>query len=88
MAERFTPKMYIEWYERKEKLSIEDFGVAPVVVISWQRRTVESLARAIDGKIPERWFDGDRHPSSHARIHSRTHVVSHSVRAVDVYEKR
>ncbi len=31
MAERFTPKMYIEWYARKEGLSIEDFGVAPVV---------------------------------------------------------
>lgn len=46
MDERFTPQM----------------AVAHVVVLSWQRRSVQVMAEGIGARLPEHWFYGEQYP--------------------------
>ncbi len=62
MGERFTPKMYVEWYAKKEGLTIEEFGVAPTVVISWRQSWTEQLVNALDARLPKARLYGERYP--------------------------
>ncbi len=71
MDERFTPRMFIEWRAKQEGRAIEDYGVAPVVVLSWHPETIQGLAKAIDAKIPEHWFYRERFPLYTGQIEGR-----------------
>ena len=35
MGDRFTPKMFVDWWAKEQGRSIQDIGVLPIVVVSW-----------------------------------------------------
>jgi uridine phosphorylase len=54
--ERFTPHMYVDYYARQRGISVRDIGVTPVVVLSWGRGVIESLAEAVGAQPAPHWF--------------------------------
>ncbi|HET8678902.1 MAG TPA: nucleoside phosphorylase [bacterium] len=60
--ERFTAEMLVHYAARRRGVTIEDFGVAPVVVLSWATRTVQSLAAATGAQQPPHWMYGEQYP--------------------------
>ena len=71
MEERFTPQMFVEWDAKQKGLTKEDFGVAPVVVLTWSLRTAQSMAKEIDAKISIHWPYGERFPIYSGHIMDR-----------------
>lgn len=62
MDERFTPQMAVAYAAKRRGVAVEAFGVAPVAVLSWHRRTAQSLAEATAARLPEHWFYGEQYP--------------------------
>jgi len=62
MEERFTAQMLIDWYVEQQGLTVEALGVAPVVVLSWSRRVVESLAEVAGAQSAQHWLYGEQYP--------------------------
>lgn len=56
MEERFTPQMYIDYYTRREGITVADIGVAPVVVVSWSPTVVEAFAETTGAQPTDHWF--------------------------------
>ncbi|MGH2349180.1 MAG: nucleoside phosphorylase [bacterium] len=54
--------MLVDYAAKQRGVAIEDFGVAPVVVLSWARRTVQSLAEATGAQLPQHWMYGEQYP--------------------------
>ena len=44
MEERFSPEMVINHYITNNNITIDDIGVAPIVVASWGRQVIHSMA--------------------------------------------
>ena len=61
MDERFTPQMYIDYYISRKGITLEDMGIAPVAVISWGRRVIQSLAEATGAQPSPYWFYHERY---------------------------
>ncbi len=61
MEERFNPGMYVDYYTSQQGISVEDIGVAPVVIISWGRRVIQSLAEAVGAQPSPHWFYDEYH---------------------------
>lgn len=61
MKERFNPEMYVRYYTAERGISVEDIGVAPVVVLSWGQRVIESLASAVGAQVSRHWFYDEGH---------------------------
>lgn len=59
--ERFTPQMYVDYYTGQRGISVRDIGVAPVVVLSWGRGVIESLADAVGAQPSPHWFYDEYH---------------------------
>lgn len=62
MDARFTPQMTIAHFVSQEGISVEEIGVAPVVVISWGRDVIQSLADSTGAQPSPHWFYGERQP--------------------------
>ena len=62
MEERFTPQMTVDHFTSLRGIAIEDIGIAPVVVISWGRNVIPSLANMTDAQPSPYWFYGERQP--------------------------
>lgn len=62
MDERFTAQMFIRSYTTQRQIAIDDLGVAPVVVLSWSRRFVQSLAEGIGAQLSQRWMYRAQYP--------------------------
>ena len=62
MTERITPQASIDHFTSTRDITIEEIGVAPVVVISWGRKVVEDFARRHKAEMPEHWIYGERNP--------------------------
>jgi uridine phosphorylase len=56
MDERFNPQMTINHFASQQGITVEDIGVAPIVVISWGRGVIQSLADTIGAQTPPHWF--------------------------------
>lgn len=56
MEERFTPQMYLDYYITRRGISVKDIGVAPVAVISWGQRVIQSLADAVGAQPSPHWL--------------------------------
>jgi uridine phosphorylase len=48
---RFTPQMYINHYAAQRGITVEEIGVAPVVVISWSPRVIETLIETLAASV-------------------------------------
>jgi uridine phosphorylase len=62
MDERFTAQMFVSWYAAQRQVAIDDLGVAPMVVLSWSRRVVQSLAEAVGAQLSQHWMYRGRYP--------------------------
>ena len=62
MEERFTPKMFVDYFTSKQDHTIEDMGVKPIVVISWGIGVTRSLAKSVGAKLSDNWIYGERYP--------------------------
>jgi uridine phosphorylase len=56
MEERFTPEMFLSYYTAWHGIAREDLGVAPVCVLVWSRRLVESLSERLGARPSEHWM--------------------------------
>ena len=72
MGERFTPRMFVEWAAKQRGLTVEDFGVTPVVVLTWSPGMALALAKLIDAKIPQHWPYGERFPLYAGQLGGKT----------------
>ena len=55
MKERFTPRMYIDYYVRQQGITVEEIGVAPVVVVSWGPRVIQAFADETGAQPAPNW---------------------------------
>ena len=55
MDVRFTPQMYINHYASQRGITVEDIGVAPIVVISWAPKVIQALADSTDAQPAPHW---------------------------------
>jgi uridine phosphorylase len=58
MTERFTAEMFIAFQAERLGISVEELGVAPVVVVSWSPRVVRALAEQIGAEPPPHQGEG------------------------------
>jgi uridine phosphorylase len=56
VEERFNARMTINYFASQQGMTIEDIGVIPIVVISWGRGVIQSLADTIGAQTPPHWF--------------------------------
>src|SRR5437867_8325765 len=71
MSERFTPKIFIDWWDKEQGQSVREFGVSPIVVVSWQLSLIRALAYTVGAKIPKHWFYGERDPLYTGQVEGR-----------------
>jgi uridine phosphorylase len=62
MEERITPQHVIQHHISQHGITIDQIGVSPVVVVSWGRRIVETLAEELGASPTDHWMYRDRHP--------------------------
>ncbi len=60
MEERINPRMAINYFVSQQGITVEDIGVASIVVISWGRRVIQSLADTM------RHYSRSRHLNRHS----------------------
>ena len=53
---QYTPEDFINYYTKHHDISIKEIGVAPFVILSWGRKTVQLLANKVDAKTSPYWM--------------------------------
>ncbi|MFH1909264.1 MAG: nucleoside phosphorylase [Chloroflexota bacterium] len=71
MEERFTAQMYVDYHTKQKGISVTDIGVAPIVVIAWGLKVLQSLAETVDAQRCPHWFYHDRNPLYTGEIHGQ-----------------
>jgi uridine phosphorylase len=56
-----TPELVIQLYLKREGISLEELGIAPIVVASWGRGQIKSLADRAEAELCENWLHHDKH---------------------------
>ncbi len=56
MEEYITPQMHIDYYTTQRGISVEDIGVAPIVIIAWGREIVQSFAGIVGASSMPYWL--------------------------------
>ena len=60
MDELFTPQMVIDHHITQRGITVDEIGLAPIVVVSWGQRVIQSLAQKIEAQPAEHWFYEER----------------------------
>ena len=47
MDVRFTPYMLVSHYAAQQGITVEEIGVAPIVVVSWSPRVIQAFADSV-----------------------------------------
>lgn len=55
--ERFTARMYLDYVLSKKGITLKALEVAPVVILSWSRNWVESMAKSINAELSKHWVE-------------------------------
>ena len=74
MNEKIVPSRVVTRFAEGHGISIEDMGVAPLVVVSWGRGMTRSLAEAAGAKLCEKWMWHDKYKLYRGEVHG--HPVS------------
>lgn len=53
-----NPQDYLDYYTSTKGITVEEIGVAPLVVISWSEKVITSLAEKADASFQENWMGG------------------------------
>ena len=72
-----TPELWLKQMYEGSDLTIEEIGVAPIVIGCWGYSLVEKMAEMTGGVRVERWLYGTRHPLFNGSIGGRTVSFSH-----------
>src|SRR5438309_10467842 len=56
MSERFTPRAAVEFWASRHGVSVDQLGLSPSVVGSWDLVTVMSLARTVGAEPSASWW--------------------------------
>jgi len=62
MEERFTPKMLVDYRLRLRGMSLDELGLAPVVVITWMSRVARALTETTGAQLAQKWFYSQLYP--------------------------
>jgi len=62
MSERFTAQMAVEYQASQHGISVEQVGIAPIIVGSWDLGTVKSMAETTRATSSASWWWGPRFP--------------------------
>ena len=71
MSERFTAEMAVAFQASRNSVSVEQVGIAPLVVGSWDLETVKSLARTVGAEPSPSWWWGPRFPLYNGQVGGR-----------------
>ena len=75
---RFTPEMLVEYDSKRRGICIEEFGVAPTVVICWNLRATKSLAEKAKAKQSKSWPYGEFYPLFRGKVGRRPVCFAHA----------
>ena len=68
---RYTPSMSIQNLANQCGIRVEEIGVAPLVVVSWSRKLIDSFAAQIGAEIAPHWLYPDRFPLFSGKVAGR-----------------
>ena len=71
MSERFTAEMAVTFQASQHGVSVEQVGIAPLVVGSWDLETVKSLAKTVSAEPSPSWWWGPRFPLYNGQVGGR-----------------
>src|SRR2546428_12763047 len=71
MSERFTAEMAVAFQTSQHGVSVEQVGIAPLVVGSWDLETVKSLAKTVGAEPSPSWWGGPRFPLYNGQVDGR-----------------
>ena len=71
MSERFTARAAVEFWASQHNVSVDQLGLSPTVVGSWDSRTVKSLAKFVGAKRSPSWWWAPKFPLYHGQIGGR-----------------
>src|SRR5437867_13320358 len=71
MSERFTAEMAVAFQASRNSVSVEQVGIAPLVVGSWDLETVKSLATAVGAEPSPSWWWGPQFPLYNGQVGGR-----------------
>ncbi|MFH0909080.1 MAG: hypothetical protein V1929_09985 [bacterium] len=55
MSERITPDQVVNYHTTSRGISVDDIGIAPLLIVSWMKQAVDRIARALDCRICKHW---------------------------------
>ena len=62
MDERVNAKAYISYYISQRGINVSDLGVAPIVIVTWNKKSAESIANTNRLQLSKHWIYGERIP--------------------------
>src|SRR5207245_10991807 len=71
MVEPFTAEMPVAFQASRNSVSVEQIGIAPLVVGSWDLETVKSLAKTVGAEPSPSWWWGPRFPLYSGQVGGR-----------------
>jgi uridine phosphorylase len=71
MSERLTPRAAVEFWLSQHGVSVNQIGLGPIVIGSWDSKTVRSIAKAIGAERSPSWWWGSRFPLYHGKVGRR-----------------
>jgi uridine phosphorylase len=69
--ERFTPQMHLDYALAQRGITIEDIGIAPVVVVAWGQEVIQALADAVEAQGNPHWFPHPRYQLYNGTLEGR-----------------
>src|SRR5262245_37708437 len=71
MTEHLSAGMAVESWASLHGVTVEQVGIAPLVVCSWDPATVRALAASVGATLLETWWWGPRYPLYNGEINER-----------------
>jgi uridine phosphorylase len=71
MSERFTARAAVEFRLSQLGVSVDQIGLGPFVIGSWDLKSVKSLAKTIGAERSPLWWWGPRFPLYHGKVGGR-----------------
>jgi uridine phosphorylase len=77
MQERITPQMTIDYTVARHNITVEEIGVAPIVVVSWGYEVIQWMVDSIGAELAQHWIYGERRPLYTGQIQGQKVSLAH-----------